>query len=69
VSHAPEHKFAIKFFGSIIHVEKPKSEKSITKGFTEHVSNSDIGIVSFQFDKRRFESIVDCFSSSERRNL
>lgn len=59
----------MKFLGSIIHEENPKSEKSMIKGFTEHVSESIIELESFQFDKNVFESNVNCFSSTKRLNL
>jgi hypothetical protein len=59
----------MKFFGSIIQDEKPKSEKSITNGLTEQLSDSVNEIESFQFDESRFKSTVDCFSSTNRRKL
>ncbi len=57
----------MKFFGSIIHDENPKSEKSMTNGLTEQTSNSVIEFESVQFDERIFKSI--CLSSIKRRTL
>ena len=59
----------MKLFGSIIHEEKPKSEKSITRGFNEHVSESAMDVELVQLDKRRLESLVHGLSSEDRRNL